>query len=453
MPTQRKDRYTYYRHFLINITIGIIIAFPLWYFHNTTPLKELDDIGIDWIMKLYSGTSPNIDIPHFVVLDINEKTYSEWSEPLITPRDKLLQLIESSIKAEPRLIIVDIELNASSEEDAKLLEYLNQYANFCRENTCPHIIFARGLREKSNGNKNYWVQRKSLRSSDLDLDKIISDSNYLHWASVLFRNPSQEYGNLRYWYLSVPTYVETKPSQVDVVLPSVQLLTAVLINGIKEKNDQIESITELKNKLSSSTQKNEEIILNNDMKIILSPSNDLSSRVIYTLPWKNKKGESYPPSKEGMLLLNPIPANSFLPNPQQYSELLKGSIVVIGGSYQDSRDIHPTPLGSMPGYLVLINSIFSLVRFGQLESMSFVKYLFIESSLILLISYIFARFNSLKSMLILIFAIIIILMPASIYFFRLGIWLSFLTPLLGVFLHQLIAYVEELQELANRHSD
>lgn len=438
-----------FHHFFVNVTIGIVIAIFLWYFHNAPLPKEIDNIGVDWIMKLYRGTSSDSDIPHFVAVEIDDKTYREWGEQLITPRDKLQQLIESAVKAQPRLIIVDIELNTPSEpeKDNKLLNYLNQYVKSCPESTpCPHIIFARGVKGEYDENKakNYWIQRKSFGN----LDQIVAGSPYLHWASVLFRSPSLECSNLRYWHLSAPTYMEANPSQIDVVLPSVQLLTLVLMKNTQGK-DTFERVKELKHKLQPLTQQTEEkeIMLKDGKKIDLTSSDDLSSRVIYTLPWKNEKGKSYPPTKEGMLFLNPIPAHSLNP---AHNSLLAGSIVVIGGSYQDSRDIHPTPLGSMPGYLVLINSILSLDRFGQLKPISLKKYLFIEGFLIILISFIFVKFNSLKSMLILTFLIVIVLTPVSVYIFQLGIWLSFLIPLIGVFFHQFHAYIGELQELANR---
>jgi len=42
--------------------------------------------------------------------------------------------------------------------------------------------------------------------------------------------------------------------------------------------------------------------------------------------------------------------------------------MVIGASFAESRDRHLTPLGEMPGTLVLINAIQSLYQHGELTA-------------------------------------------------------------------------------------
>ena len=45
-------------------------------------------------------------------------------------------------------------------------------------------------------------------------------------------------------------------------------------------------------------------------------------------------------------------------------KLLNKSVVIIGGSFKESRDFYTTPLGQMPGALVLINAIYTLQAYG-----------------------------------------------------------------------------------------
>lgn len=47
---------------------------------------------------------------------------------------------------------------------------------------------------------------------------------------------------------------------------------------------------------------------------------------------------------------------------------LAGRVVGIGASFAESRDRHLTPLGEIPGALVLINAMQSLYRHGELTA-------------------------------------------------------------------------------------
>jgi hypothetical protein len=47
--------------------------------------------------------------------------------------------------------------------------------------------------------------------------------------------------------------------------------------------------------------------------------------------------------------------------------LFRDRVVIIGASYQDSGDIHATPAGSMAGALIILNSIQTLLDYGQLR--------------------------------------------------------------------------------------
>jgi CHASE2 domain-containing sensor protein len=52
-------------------------------------------------------------------------------------------------------------------------------------------------------------------------------------------------------------------------------------------------------------------------------------------------------------------------------KLIRGRIVIIGGSYTDARDTYRTPIGWMPGAIILANAIHSLRTFGPLRPPEF----------------------------------------------------------------------------------
>jgi CHASE2 domain-containing sensor protein len=75
-----------------------------------------DAVGIDWLMRITRQNIPAAQdeatkVPHFVWLDIDDQTHRQWGEPLFTPRNRVQRLIDAAVKAEARLIIVDIDLS------------------------------------------------------------------------------------------------------------------------------------------------------------------------------------------------------------------------------------------------------------------------------------------------------------------------------------------------------
>ncbi len=121
---------------------------------------EFEDSNVDWLMSFYRGSAPKPDKPTypFVWLDIDEATYQDWGEPLLTPRDKLQQLLHFAVSGQAAVIIVDIDLSyprepvkqkraALSEADLRLYNYLADYeAKYCQA-ACPHILLVRSFRQ------------------------------------------------------------------------------------------------------------------------------------------------------------------------------------------------------------------------------------------------------------------------------------------------------------------
>ncbi len=472
----------FWKDFCWNFACGVIIAIFLLLFEQQMPslFHDIDDWGIDQVISWYRGISPPKDSYPFVVFDIDESTYREWGEPLLTPRDKLLQLLKLANAGRPKLIIVDIELSRPTEQDAELLTYLETYCQGQNQPTdfCPPVIFARALQTgltKAGGELTYSVSKRTPFDTEA-----VTKSPYLHWGSTLFEPSSS--GSLRRWNLWEATCQgDSSDPQPGTVIPSIQLLAAKLLkdtpNGVTELNNTLrqhflpkdcanpqseeehhtaswwQSLTECINPPDKAAE-TAKVTVANDLTINLLPSH-LNRRLIYTIPYQPEEGEARPVVQKGQAYLMTSFSAKWLLDYEKTLDpeltLLKNSVIVIGGSYEESGDIHATPLGFMPGYLVVINALHSLIQFGELKPMPpCIQYLGIELGLILIVSWIFAhpRFNSITAALGLGIIIAVILIPSSVLLFEYGVWLNFLLPLIGVMLHQLIAHFEELQELA-----
>lgn len=122
--------------------------------------------------------------------------------------------------------------------------------------------------------------------------------------------------------------------------------------------------------------------------------------------------------------------------PGASADPVRGRVVVIGASYADSRDLHETPVGTLPGALVMLAAIKSLNQFGPLRGPETRVVLGIEAALIVLMAWLFARFDSWWAAMP---TGILVLVPLSFWWFRYGVWVDLAAPILGMQLHQAYA--------------
>jgi len=411
--------------FLINLIIGIVTTILLlWPLHNIRPLVALENLAIDMVINLRAHTSlKDPKTPHFVLLNLDEKTHQQWGEPLITPRDKLQQLIEFAISGRPRVIVVDIDLTYPShcvtertqcsradtqlnKVDTELKNFLEHYAK-SNDNSqfYPDLILIKTSQVVLDVHDKPTEQRQKRYSF---LDSVVNnkDNQHIHWASTLFE---LEENRLRRWRLCEPN----KLNQLNS-LPSVQLLIKELLDPESE--------------LSCAKTEDE----------------DLSQRILYAVrPTSERFAYPLVQSSDGVQrpLLTSYPAYQLVAdNPdvdkESVKQTLQHSITVIGSSYAESNDLYATPIGTMPGALIVINAIHSLQQHGLFHKPHWSMAFLIEIISIIVMSYLFTRlkfYGKLISGL----TVIIIMIPASFLCFEYGTWLDFVIPLIAVQVHGL----------------
>jgi len=432
------------RRLIANLAVGLSILLILQFFHHGRFMHEMQDLGVDWVIKMQRGSTPTKESPRFVLLDIDEYTYQNWHEPVLVPRDKLLTLIKFAVSGQPKVVIVDVDLsypvNRSSEkltaEDKALFDYLQYYDNYCTAFNCPHILLVRTFRPSLE-----FENQDELRPSFLE--NVVNQSKYIHFASVLF---DLERDNvLRRWHLWKTL------CQIGVV-PSTQLLTAILILNPEQANYLIKKGFEQMLSKECSCQKtvdSEYVGFGKALELSLSPSR-LSRRILYNFAWH----ETAPLASDGYRVLSTLSAHTIISQLGKNAlnnEQLKDNIVEIGGSYRAARDIYMTPLGEMPGTLVVINAIHSLLQFGELQPPHWFWMLLFQIVFIVLISLPFAYFeNSVFGNWLSLILVICVIIPLSFWLFRYGVWLDFAVSLLIVRLYQTFmdnrALIREIHE-------
>ncbi|WP_069469815.1 CHASE2 domain-containing protein [Candidatus Marithrix sp. Canyon 246] len=124
--------------------------------------------------------------------------------------------------------------------------------------------------------------------------------------------------------------------------------------------------------------------------------------------------------------------------PQASLEPLTDNIVIIGGSYRDGNDIHLTPLNKMPGSLIIINAIHTLLEYNSIQSLSIVYQLIFIILCIFIITYSRVKLNYIWN-LVIVSIIIMVVIPLSIILFSHGIWLNLALPLVAVQLNEMLS--------------
>ncbi len=110
-------------------------------------------------------------------------------------------------------------------------------------------------------------------------------------------------------------------------------------------------------------------------------------------------------------------AKDILSRPVNASVLFSDRIVVIGGSYAEGRDIHATPLGSMPGAIVISNTIStSYLLIDNQKGHAWVSMLLSLSMCVVIL--IFLRFLKPFPVAIIVFVFYIVAVPLGIRLFH-----------------------------------
>lgn len=438
------------RRILGNLLIGLGIAAVLWNLHSFNKLRQTEDAGIDWLIRLQWGATLTRPSPPFALIDIDEATYRHWGEPFHIPRDRLLTLIDYAVRGGAALVVVDIDLSQhgfDAAADARLQEYLAHYTGPGQ----PPLILSRAFRESLDPAVTPY---RSERRSFLEEDPRIAQSPLIHWGSPLFNLDDDRV--LRRWRLWEIVCTEGRPT----VVPSVQLLAVALLKASQQGSGTIQA--QLQPALASLAPPSCALVKSNaaaprpdstamieiaGLKLRTNPD-AVAQRILYSQPWRLQPGQARTTTQHQGAETSTLFLRSALPIGDQTTDTtwLAGRVVVIGAGFAETKDIQPTPLGQMPGPLVLVNAIQSLHQYGELTPPPLWIKLLIEALLIVVMSLAFTRFSSFWGLLLSGGLIISLLLPISFVLFRYGVWLDFAIPLLAVQFYQMAVEFREARE-------
>jgi CHASE2 domain-containing sensor protein len=453
------------QHWAINVVIGLSITLGLQLAEDlrivVAAQNGANDVAMQGAAAALASNKADPLLPGLVLIDIDEETWRNklWGngEPFRAPRAELLALIDYALRQKAHVIVLDVIIEGS--EDGWLAGEMNARAAKLKK-TNQHILFVRTLREPLEGYRNLLAPE--LRPSSLD-EVIGSNFENMHIAAPYF-GVSQD-GVLRDWQMWRAGCRQGKGTDQGrwETIPSVQLAVAAAIWADKLP-DAKQSESEVKKFPWNDPGPDGSCIIDltsygrgDVLTTKFVPDNREVWKWLHDHPALTHVQNLREPEDSRRTLddriffrfryrQNPssvrlIPALAILSH-TKIEDLAEGSVVVIGQSFEAARDMHATPLGLMPGSMVLINSLASMLDPGLLQPLSIGVEWTVEVLSIFFIAGVLAYSDYFIATLILFFLLLILLILTNYRLLHNGIWMDFALPLIGMFLHRLVAEFE-----------
>lgn len=440
-----------------NVSLGIGIVLLLQF----TPLHglvgALEDYAVDFMMRLQvfaEGGKSTPSEPPLVFIDIDQATYQDkrWDmqNAYHVPRDKLLNLIKYAAQGNTKAILVDVDLSrrgTNLAHDNELRKYLESYDGpdlflmqsfeaCCMDDSIPKV------RKAYFQDKPQTPKRPQSHGKD--------EKPHVHWVQPLFKADPKDH-EVRRWHLLKAGCLDDKP----VWIPSAQLAIDMLLtmpDGYAWDSIRTDSGLDkfLPHQCGGTVKIPGGAVIKYENREVDLVENEFSSRIIYSFFDGLNAGGSLPGVHRISAAIIPV-VNTVEEKPgvaEKSPE--RTTVVVIGASYRDSQDIHHTPMGDMPGVLVVISAIKSFCKYQQLHESGFEWIL--EIIFVFVMAYVFKRCRPfLAGIIVTILSLIVAVIGYCM--FKSGVWVGFVAPYLGMQLHRLWAELEIIREQFDKHAE
>lgn len=473
-PRQYPNKSAKLRSLFINFLLATITIFILLQYFTENRLFLIIQ---DSIMEWQSDFVPKINgknIGRMALIHIDETTYRQWGSPILTPRDRLKNLVEQAVISKAKTIVVDIDLAWSengciyetpqvscptTEKQAEntLATYLKTL-NESEEQHTPTIILTRLYRYPLKNNQ--LDPNSFLEKVPSFLDQVIKEERRVFWSSTFFV-PSED-RVLRYWHLA-PLVCENNHL---TIIPSAALLAA-----LAQLSDQPATLLkETKQKWNNwAMQHSCDNSKGNSLKNLCQKEDCSSLKV--TLPahqkWRENTSEIYlqtaknqekiiyrfaPPDNQEnqrISLIDNYNVKTFLEEKPD----LKDQLVFIGATHSLTGDQHPVPIRKkeVDGVYVLANTTDTLLRVGHLKPLPIEGTIALAIITILVTTLVFTFYEVITAFMLATIVSSIVLYVLGAWLLQLGYEMQIAIPLLTLnVVHYLWHYIENFIELHHR---
>ena len=347
-----------------------------------------------------------------LLLDIDDDTWEAWDDPLFVPRDKLARLVDYALSGQARLLVIDVTLGSRTGKDDERL--LRAIADGAHTHPDVPVILMRDLR--------YWRKQDRVMEKESYLQAAGLPSN-VWWVNSLFDRDSD--GVVRRWRSW--ECVCSQQGECQRIPNSELAAFAALREGVSGIGKVREALSAMGGRCEDRQNMKTQLVSFAGTTVDLSHTR-LGRRISYSIA----EGEDALPAVEtvsaGLVTQAEEP-----PDPK----ILLDRAVIIGSSAVRAGDRHLTPLGEMPGSLIIVNAAQSLLKYGEIHTLSLGMKLLLQVPLVVFVSLALLRVHGFWANVCSMMIVLLVLIPAALLALHSGIWIDFALPLLVVQLHRM----------------
>jgi CHASE2 domain-containing sensor protein len=357
-PGRRETAVNTLRHLgtrlLLALTAGSALYIAAYLLSSLPFMRLVAEQAGDARMQLFADfPAPAGKAPEMLFLDLDQESYAQLDRPAVTPRELLAAMLEKVAEGKPRLIILDFDPTwpgAGKEGTQTLADTLARLGR----GTVPILLHRTPMAPAVQGGAIYF--RPSPK-----LDPVVAGSNSLMWVSS--GAVASADGVVR----RAPLWIRGCLGEKHVRLPNPALAGWMILAG--------EPPGTFKKRLSEALEEPNGVCI--DGKAPAAQRTDTvpltiakehydvgtewpTGTITYSMSGELAKGQ-----RRDLNTLMVLSARPFIKASHGISaEVFRDRAVIIGASAHDLRDIHLTPLGQMPGAMVIANQLRSLQEFG-----------------------------------------------------------------------------------------
>jgi len=337
-------------HAAIAALCAVLSFLPIHLLRHSALIGGESDDALDTIMRLQSDSANPPLGPGVTILDIGEAEFVRLGRPLMLPHDWLGAMLEKLDDAKARLIILDVDISwpDAPERDAALRRSLTRL----KSKPGPAILLVREALPDLDSDAPAYLRPTMFD----DLTGVHSRIRFV--SAAMMASSEGVVRRMRPW---TALCRDGQP----VVLPGVHLAAAAAHSSASSVAalDKLDAdLDQAKQPCAAGTKPVESLRFAIGDRMRQWNDGNRADRILFRYGWR--KGAALSPTSAMAV----VPAQPLLENPQEASlDLFRDRIAVVGVSAGAARDTHLSPLGSMPGSMVLANAVRSEIAESPIE--------------------------------------------------------------------------------------
>ena len=319
------------------------------------------------------------------LLDVDDATRAAWGNPRTTPHAALARLVEESAKLGASMVVTDFDLSSEvpgTEGDEALLKVLEEYRP-----EWPHLLLARRISFSRGEGAEAFVAQDSAVTP---YDAAVQGKPNIHWITTLNDiGGDRQVRRVRSWQ-TVCVAAEGK------AYPSAVLLASALLYAKQPHLVELEAF--LKSRGESDCGKTTEAHLawpNFDGQAITIPymiADRHDTRSMFRIERDGKETVVMRRIRAGQIVT--FEGGTAALSGELDADPFKDRVVLIGATHADTSDFYNTPLGTMPGVLIIANSVIQAKGITDTEPMGWWLSNILALGLFLIYAYIVRNLQS-----------------------------------------------------------